>query len=78
MKKITSIREEEMSLAQLLRRNGFTVQKLSEALCIDKHLVMEWICGKVPASEDCNKISLVLNCPLSMVYEAIVHTTCVI
>lgn len=78
MKKNISVREDEMTLADLLRRNGFTVQKLSESLCIDKHLVMEWVCGKIPASEDCVKLSLVMNCPLFMVYEAIIHTPCVI
>lgn len=78
MKKVTFICEEKMTLADLIRYNSFTVQALSEAINVDAYQVMEWICGKVPASEDCVKLSQAMGCPISMVYTALINTPCVI
>ena len=67
-------REAGDTLADLFLANGRKVKEVSEALSVDDRLVMEWICGRVPGTKDCINLSLILNCPLSKVYEAVIRT----
>lgn len=71
-------RETEYTLADLMERCGFTVQKVSEYMNVETHVVMEWVCGRVPSPAECIELSLIMNCPLSKVYEAILGTPCVL
>ena len=71
-------REAGTTLADLFFQSGVTVHEASKLLGSDDRIVMEWICGRIPRAKDCVALSLVLSCPLSEVYKALVNTPCVL
>ena len=62
------------SLAELLYRGNKTIHSTADTLGVGDVTVMMWICGKIPDSSMCIRISEFLDCSVSAVYEAILNT----
>lgn len=71
-------KEAECSLAGLISKHGQTVQSVADAVGVDKQVVMEWICGKIPNAKACTKLAAFLGCDGNAVYTALLQTPCIL